>query len=601
MRTAAAVALVLGLVGEPGALPGATYFVNHQHPEAADTNAGTAGAPFRTIQAAADKVQPGDTILVRGGTYRETIVWQTPGRSDARITLSAATGETVVVKGSLVVTGWDRVAAKEAGLGDWPWANLWAKRDWKLKHILPPHAPASRAPNWLCWTDHPRQAFWKDAALEGAGRLAPAFFRWELEEGRIFHDRQAEVLYVWLPAGVDPNKDGIEVCVRPLLLTQVPRADRRCPFDCVTIRGLQFRHATPRSLTNWSAGGISGTGGVFEDCLVSWNDYVGWSVGGTSNTVRRCIFAYNGMAGLGGCGEGHLIEDNLVVANNIDNYVYFNSSGGGKLTNLRHTTFRRHKARFNNGCGLWLDIECNDNIFESCEFSHNGGAGLDIEISRRNLVRNCIFAFNTMRPSGYAIGHAGKEENQRVYDAGGGGWGLSNRGSEGTRVLNCLFYGNAEGGLMLGGGGRTWTENDPGTGSNVVHETVGRDLVAVNNILAHNGRWQLAFVNPNKQKEATGCRSDHNLFWGPNPVDGYGGLADWTRQTGFDAHSIEAMPDVPLAFAGFFAPAATAPEVDAGTLAPECPVDWHGLARPVGRARRTGRSCRTDCASRRWT
>jgi hypothetical protein len=44
------------------------------------------------------------------------------------------------------------------------------------------------------------------------------------------------------------------------------------------------------------------------------------------------------------------------------------------------------------------------------------------------------------------------------------------------------------------------------------------------------------------------------------------------------------MPDVPLAFAGFFAPAATAPEVDAGTLAPECPVDWHGLARPVGRA-----------------
>ena len=39
---------------------------------------GSLGSPFRTIQQAANVAQPGDTVLVRAGTYRETV---TPARS----------------------------------------------------------------------------------------------------------------------------------------------------------------------------------------------------------------------------------------------------------------------------------------------------------------------------------------------------------------------------------------------------------------------------------------------------------------------------------------------------------------------------------------
>src|SRR3954452_14859908 len=38
-----------------------------------DGNPGTLSAPFRTIQQAADVADPGDTVFIRGGTYRETV------------------------------------------------------------------------------------------------------------------------------------------------------------------------------------------------------------------------------------------------------------------------------------------------------------------------------------------------------------------------------------------------------------------------------------------------------------------------------------------------------------------------------------------------
>src|SRR5688500_14022654 len=47
-----------------------TYYVSTQGD---DTNAGSLDHPFRTIRRAADFASPGDTVLIRGGTYRETV------------------------------------------------------------------------------------------------------------------------------------------------------------------------------------------------------------------------------------------------------------------------------------------------------------------------------------------------------------------------------------------------------------------------------------------------------------------------------------------------------------------------------------------------
>ena len=83
-----------------------TLVVNNRSPQADDRNPGTAEKPLRTIQAAAELAQPGDTILVRAGIYREAVKPPRGGTEGAPITYSAAPGEEVSIRGSEPVTNW---------------------------------------------------------------------------------------------------------------------------------------------------------------------------------------------------------------------------------------------------------------------------------------------------------------------------------------------------------------------------------------------------------------------------------------------------------------------------------------------------------------
>jgi hypothetical protein len=77
--------------------PGVRYYVD---PRGSDSSTGSSSAPFRTIQRAAEKASPGDTVLVRAGRYTgaERIVSVSrSGRSGAWITfLSEERGRAVV-------------------------------------------------------------------------------------------------------------------------------------------------------------------------------------------------------------------------------------------------------------------------------------------------------------------------------------------------------------------------------------------------------------------------------------------------------------------------------------------------------------------------
>lgn len=71
-----------------------------------DANNGALNAPVNTIQKGLELVTPGSTVFVRGGTYKEKIVFPKSGRKDKVITLKPYQGERVIVSGEgLSVSG----------------------------------------------------------------------------------------------------------------------------------------------------------------------------------------------------------------------------------------------------------------------------------------------------------------------------------------------------------------------------------------------------------------------------------------------------------------------------------------------------------------
>jgi len=72
-----------------------------------DGNAGTVDKPLRTMGKALGLVIPGDTVMVRGGTYYEPISFSKGGIQGKNVTLKAYPGERPVIDGSRVaVSGW---------------------------------------------------------------------------------------------------------------------------------------------------------------------------------------------------------------------------------------------------------------------------------------------------------------------------------------------------------------------------------------------------------------------------------------------------------------------------------------------------------------
>jgi hypothetical protein len=92
---------------------------------AAPLEDGSPEKPFRAINAAIEVVQPGDTVMIRAGTYREQfrIPSDEPGKP---ITVRAADGERVIVAGCVRLDGW-----QPAGGGVWV-----TTLDWKPDRLL---------------------------------------------------------------------------------------------------------------------------------------------------------------------------------------------------------------------------------------------------------------------------------------------------------------------------------------------------------------------------------------------------------------------------------------------------------------------------------
>lgn len=82
---------------------GKTYYVSALN--GSNLNDGSEEKPYKTIAKASTKVNPGDTVIIREGTYRETLKLSQNGTASQPITYKAYPGEKVVISALKEVSG----------------------------------------------------------------------------------------------------------------------------------------------------------------------------------------------------------------------------------------------------------------------------------------------------------------------------------------------------------------------------------------------------------------------------------------------------------------------------------------------------------------
>lgn len=355
-----------------------TWHVAQGAPGAADTNAATAAAPLASIGAAMRQVQPGDTILVGDGVYREEVVWTGKDWDDPqqRIVLAAAEGARPVIEGADLVPGpWERAAVTLTAppdtpaaifTGAWePYASLVFVDGQRLRQIGLQGCPA-RAQS--------KNGFQYEKQWDGKTVA-------DLQPGSFFYDLEAKRLYLWLADGSDPATHRVEAAVRDQGLTL---------RGTWTVRGLEVRHVRDGFWPREQAAVVTGRQCVIEDCRFLDNEFLGLIVQGEDGVIRNNELGGNGLEGMtGNYGFRMLIEGNEFHHNGWRGDVVC-LTFGNKWVQWREGRFLRNHFHDEPATALWLDINVQnvlvaENRFENC------ACGVYFEISRWGVIANNVF------------------------------------------------------------------------------------------------------------------------------------------------------------------------------------------------------------------
>src|SRR3954454_8294091 len=228
--------------------------VLHVATAGSDTADGSEASPFRTISRAAAIAQPGDTVLVHAGEYREWVTPRRGGLSDRRrITYEAAAGEHVVIKGSEQVTGWEPVDGSV-------WEEAVPKEQFGAFNLFAEEIEG----DWIVYAEKtsPRKHL-GDVYLNGRSfyevlrrdDVADPPLRTEvLDDWTGTPDRvrdPEQTRHVWYAEvgeeettiwanfqGADPNRDLVEINVRRSVFYPIEHH-----VDFITVRGFELAHA----------------------------------------------------------------------------------------------------------------------------------------------------------------------------------------------------------------------------------------------------------------------------------------------------------------------------------------------------------------------
>lgn len=104
----------------------ATYYVDGNSAVASDSNPGTEAQPWNRLSRATPLLQPGDTLLIKAGTYRETVILTKSGTAANPITIMAYPGQEgkAIINAAEPIANWHKCTGPSDCGGNSQWSHM---------------------------------------------------------------------------------------------------------------------------------------------------------------------------------------------------------------------------------------------------------------------------------------------------------------------------------------------------------------------------------------------------------------------------------------------------------------------------------------------
>jgi hypothetical protein len=579
-------------------------FVDNKVHNCSDGNPGARLRPFKSISAGVSALKSGDTLIIKGGIYRETVDISLKGKKSAPITICAAEGEHVVVTGADSIEKW-RKAETDGRRPVWVAAPFPA---WAGFAYNPAVGHERAAGPQLMFDSHQMS---EAISLE---RLVPGSFFYDRTNGGALYFRppasgtgsgtRQDARWWDSPvglAGKNPNNHLVEASVRSCCI----RADK-CSY--VIIKGIHTRYTCGHAQEGIVQ--LSGDHIILDECIAEFSHGSGVNVSGAGFVLSNNAIRYNGGSGGGGRLRNSLLENNVYTGNTRRGHSHGWEAGGIKLLQSNKVTVRGCRFIENDGAGLWFDWDNSEVIAERNFCCGNRGCGIMMEASPGYLSKKSgasaavcpeynkheVSWIDNKKP-GPSILRNNICVNTR-FD-GTWGFGIVLQMASNTHVVNNTVAGNSSYGIFL--------RYHP-------YDTFGHrcnDNVILNNIVANNGGCQI-YIPPSPADKPSFVRnniSDFNLFWddatwdlakttgefpwaseaetyrrwGKTQFMGTYSAEEWFKIYGYDKHGVQGNPRFAAAVALDYRLCADSGAIGRGAVSKECTDDFFGRPRPKNR------------------
>lgn len=535
-------------------IPTAAVFVASGGPK---DGRGTLASPFASIQGAIDAATSGSTIVIRGGSYDESIVIP-QGKA---LTLQPYPGEAVWLDGSRAVSSWTSTTTTGRTAWSTPWSMAFDSSptytrgapdgtDVGWSFVDPTHPLAA----------HPDQVWMDGAALAQVG--SPS----QLVAGTFFVDSDTHRLSL----GSDPTGHEVRASDAVKAVTVLGAGS--------VIRGIGIRRFAP-SVPDMGAVVVVADNVTLENLSITDNATTGLSVDASGAILKKLTVARNGMLGIHADFADDLTATNLLVTDN--NTEHFNRApvaGGMKTTRSRHVSVSSSAFLRNDGNALWFDESVYDGTAVSNDIVGNTGNGLVVELSSLFTLANNVVANNGI--AGVLI----SDSNQAAV------WNNTVTGNnrdinivQGDRRASDLSIPGHDPRQVLPDPTVTWITGQVVLRNNVLASSTGNCVLCVEDYSHQRSAEQMQIdSNGNVFHRTSTAKPTWLVVWSRgagNPAV-YTKLADYAAATGQDRQSLSI--DSGQVLSGIATPLATVTAAASRVAQPLSPAIATLLGKPAG-------------------